>query len=139
MSFCFLPKISYLYPMTTHKHWVADILRSWATTFDIRYGVYKSNEEAEEDKVNAEAYDYINLLADKLLNDTCTIDDYENILFHLYQKFEGIIGVPQLHPYPKWDDNRVCHIRPHTKKKSEHIKLHFWLKASYVRDEILKK
>jgi hypothetical protein len=64
-----------------YKKWVDDILSSWADTFaEIPY-------DEDEDEQEDNAYDEILLLGVKLLNNTATEKDYENILFHLWQYF----------------------------------------------------
>jgi hypothetical protein len=64
-----------------YKKWVDEILSSWADTFaEIPYN-------DDEDEQEANAYDEILLLGVKLLNNTATEKDYENILFHLWQYF----------------------------------------------------
>lgn len=123
--------------MTTHKHWVAEVLRSWATTFNITLAGYLDDEEMEMEKGYEEAYNYVHLLADKLLNDTCTIDDYSNILFHLFQKFENDFAVSQLHSYPRWKGDKSCPIHPQEEFVSDYIKLRFWRNVKNVRDEAI--
>lgn len=73
--------------MNYHKNWIAYELRSWADTFNCATGeTYMSDEEKGQRDTDAETYDHIHSLADKLLADTCTKDDYEEILFHLWQQ-----------------------------------------------------
>lgn len=113
--------------MNYYKNWVACKLRSWADTYEHVIGSsFECDRDGEEQEVEAEAHYYVNELADKLLNDTCTIDDYSNILFHLYQKFYDVIDVPQLHPYPVWVNNKSCQINPQEEYVSEYIKFRFW-------------
>jgi hypothetical protein len=52
-----------------HINWVIDTLESWATTY-----------EDDDD-----GFHNIMGLSENLRNDNCTIDDYDEILFHLWQ------------------------------------------------------
>lgn len=59
-----------------HIGWVIGTLESWAST-------YQDEEEYEYDE--EQGYEYILELIEKLKNDTCTKEDYNDILFHLWQ------------------------------------------------------
>lgn len=63
-----------------HRGWVIDELENWAETFN---NDYKNNEEAMEEELKA--YHYIHSLIEKFSNNKCNKEDYENILFHLWQ------------------------------------------------------
>lgn len=63
-----------------YQSWIVDKLESWATTFD--YGESYDDEVREEGE---KAFDYIHHLISKFETGTCTKDDYENILFHIWQ------------------------------------------------------
>ena len=64
-----------------YKSWVIDELESWAETFNNNYPDHMEGAIEEEKK----GFDKIHSLIDKLSKDECTKDDYENILFHIWQ------------------------------------------------------
>jgi hypothetical protein len=61
---------------TTYRGWVANELREWADTFRD-----EDFEESEDD-----AYNDIMDLANRVEHGDCSQDDYENVMFHLWQK-----------------------------------------------------
>ncbi|MFB0946465.1 MAG: hypothetical protein ACI8WW_002945 [Oceanospirillaceae bacterium] len=63
-----------------HIAWVADELRRWAETW--HFHSYAHEESKEED----DAYYFVKNLALKLETDNCSKEDYDHILFHLWQK-----------------------------------------------------
>lgn len=68
-----------------YKNWIITELENWAETFNNNYPSYME-EVIKEEKI----YYLIHSLIDKLLNDKCSKDDYENILFHIWQiKYES--------------------------------------------------
>ncbi len=71
---------------TEYKSWILTELENWAETFNNNYPDYKEELIEEENK----SYKFIHSLIDKFSNDECSKDDYENILFHLWQiKYES--------------------------------------------------
>lgn len=64
-----------------YKVWIADELESWAETFNNNYPDHM--EKTIEDENNT--YDFIHTLIDNYLNNTCSKQDYEKILFHIWQ------------------------------------------------------
>lgn len=69
-----MPEI--LYPLNS-RDWIIDSLEDWAETFD-------SEDEEEEEN----AYDYIYALSNRYKNNSCSLKDYEEIIFHLWQKYD---------------------------------------------------
>jgi hypothetical protein len=67
--------------MNIYKDWIINELESWAETFNNDYPDYMEDKIEEENK----AYDFIHKLISKYKNNNCTQEDYENILFHLWQ------------------------------------------------------
>lgn len=65
-----------------YVEWIANELYSWAETWV--YGYYPDEETKKE---SDEAYYFVQGLALKLETDNCSKEDYDNILFHLWQKF----------------------------------------------------
>jgi endonuclease III-like uncharacterized protein len=65
----------------SYKTWILDELESWAETFNNIYPEYM--EQVIEDENNS--YNEIHSLIDKLNKDQCSKEDYENILFHIWQ------------------------------------------------------
>ena len=70
--------------MDPYKQWVIDRLTDWRETFED-----EALNEDEEDE-NEAGWKEIGILIDKFLVNKCTKKDYENILFHLYQKYYDI-------------------------------------------------
>ncbi len=64
-----------------YKSWLIYHLESWAETFNNIYPDSMGGIDDEE----AEAYDYIHLLIKRIRKNTCSKEDYEDILFHLWQ------------------------------------------------------
>ncbi|MGX1024340.1 hypothetical protein [Psychroflexus sp. MBR-150] len=64
-----------------YKSWIIDELESWAETFNNNYPDHMEEVIEDEDRSYAE----INSLIEKLSEDKCNKDDYENILFHIWQ------------------------------------------------------
>ena len=64
-----------------YKNWIIYELENWAETFSNNYPDNMEEVIEEEKKV----YDFIHSLIDKYSNDECSKDDYENILFHIWQ------------------------------------------------------
>lgn len=67
--------------MAAYKGWIIHELESWAETFNNHYPDHTEEVIAEEN----EAYDYIHFLIDKFTKNECSKEDYENILFHIWQ------------------------------------------------------
>ena len=67
--------------MEEYKNHIIDRLESWADTFNNNYPDYMEETIEEENKV----YEFIHELIIKYKNNKCTQEDYENILFHLWQ------------------------------------------------------
>ena len=67
--------------MDNYKNWVIDELESWKHTFNNQYPDHMEEIIENENKV----INNINKLITKLSNSECTKEDYENILFHLWQ------------------------------------------------------
>ena len=65
-----------------YKDWIIQELIDWAETFNNKYPDYM---EEIIDQENA-AYDSIQKLIGKLKDNTCSKKDYENIIFHMWQK-----------------------------------------------------
>ena len=59
------------------KDLISDHLYEWAETFD--------SEIDEDGEPSTESYDYVYSLAERLENNQCNEEDYENILFHISQ------------------------------------------------------
>lgn len=68
--------------MSEYKFWVIQELESWKQTWDIEYPEHM---EDDNEKM-VEGYNYIQSLIEKLSKDNCTKEDYEDILFQLWQK-----------------------------------------------------
>ncbi|MFK5889210.1 MAG: hypothetical protein QM486_00590 [Flavobacteriaceae bacterium] len=64
-----------------YKTWIIETLENWAETFNNYYPDHMEEIIEEEDK----AYNYIYSLINKINGDSCSKDDYDNILFHLWQ------------------------------------------------------
>ena len=64
-----------------YKNWIVDELESWMHTFNNNYPDHMEEVIEEEE----ESYNSILSLIDKYQNNNCTKEDYENILFHLWQ------------------------------------------------------
>ena len=67
--------------MNIYKDWIIEELESWKQTFNNEYPDHM--EEAIEN--DNKGYNTISNLIDKYSNSECTKEDYENILFHLWQ------------------------------------------------------
>lgn len=67
--------------MNNYQNWIIDELESWKQTFNNQYPDHM--EETIEDEDNA--FDKISNLITKFSNSNCSKEDYENILFHLWQ------------------------------------------------------
>lgn len=64
-----------------YKKWIISELENWAETFNNNYPDYM--EEVVEEENNG--YDFICSLIDKFSKNECSKEDYENILFHIWQ------------------------------------------------------
>lgn len=64
-----------------YKTWIINELENWAETFNNNYPDHMEDELEDEIKV----FDEIQSLIKKLTKDKCTKNEYENILFHLWQ------------------------------------------------------
>jgi siderophore synthetase component len=62
---------------TTYKEWVIHELKEWALTF--------IDERDDEGEATSESYDLIMKLVNNFEQNVCSSEDYENILFHLWQ------------------------------------------------------
>lgn len=71
-----------------YKDWVIQELIDWAETFNNKYPDYM---EEIIDQENA-AYDSIQKLIEKLKHNSCSKKDYDNILFHLWQKNHAVVN-----------------------------------------------
>lgn len=67
--------------MTIYKDWILEELKSWRQTFNNEYPDHMEDTIDYENK----GYTTISKLIDKYSNSECTKEDYENILFHLWQ------------------------------------------------------
>jgi hypothetical protein len=67
--------------MNVYQYWVVEELESWRQTFNNEYPNYMEDAIEHENS----AYKTISDLIDKYSNSECTKEDYENILFHLWQ------------------------------------------------------
>jgi siderophore synthetase component len=67
--------------MPIYKYWIIYELEIWAETFNNNYPDHMEEVIEEEKK----GYDYIHYLIDKFKKNECSKDDYENILFHIWQ------------------------------------------------------
>ena len=56
---------------------IVDVLYEWAETFDV--------EKDEDGEKTTKSYDIVWELAQRLELNKCTENDYENIVFHIYQ------------------------------------------------------
>ncbi len=72
-----------------YKDWVVQELIDWAETFNNKY---PDHMEEVIDQENA-VYDSIQKLIEKFKNDTCSKKEYNNILFHLWQKNHAIVSL----------------------------------------------
>ena len=61
----------------TKKGYIAEELHTWALTF-----IGELDDDGEE---TLEAYDYVFELAERLKNNQCSEEDYEDVLFHIWQ------------------------------------------------------
>lgn len=68
--------------MQEHINWIISKLEDWAESFN-NTAHPVSHYEDEED--NAEVYEELQKLIEKLKTDSCTKEDYDEILFHLWQ------------------------------------------------------
>lgn len=64
-----------------YKIWIVNELKNWAETFNNSYPEHM--EEEIEDEENG--FKYIHSLIENFSKDNCSKEDYENILFHLWQ------------------------------------------------------
>jgi len=72
--------------MNNYQNWIIDELESWKQTFNNQYPDHMEEVISEEKK----GYDEIQKLIEKISKNECSKDDYENILFHLWQiKYES--------------------------------------------------
>ncbi|HEX9828123.1 MAG TPA: hypothetical protein VGA80_16100 [Flavobacteriaceae bacterium] len=68
-----------------YKSWINDELKNWAETFNNSYPDHMEEVIEEEKK----SFDEIQTLIEKFSKNECSKDDYENILFHIWQiKYE---------------------------------------------------
>ena len=67
--------------LLVYKLWVISELESWAETFNNSYPEIM----IEENKHENETYEFIHNLIYKFSNNKCTKQDYEDILFHIWQ------------------------------------------------------
>ena len=67
--------------MDNYQNWVINELESWKHTFNNQYPDHMEETIENENK----AFDNINNLIIKLSKSECKKEDYENILFHLWQ------------------------------------------------------
>lgn len=67
--------------MNNYQNWIIDELESWKQTFNNQYPDHMEEVIDEEKK----GYDEIQTLIDKISKNECSKDDYENILFHIWQ------------------------------------------------------
>lgn len=65
-----------------YKDWIIQELIDWAETFNNKYPEYMEEIIDEE----TAAYDNIHKLIGRLKDNICSKKDYENIIFHLWQK-----------------------------------------------------
>lgn len=63
-----------------YKKWVIETLESWIETFDL--GNYECDCDAEE-----HTYEQLTELLERYVNNECDKEDYETIIFQLWQKF----------------------------------------------------
>ena len=68
--------------MNNYQNWIINELKSWKQTFNNQYPNHMEETIENENK----GYDKINDLITKFSNSDCTKEDYENILFHLWQR-----------------------------------------------------
>lgn len=66
------------------KEWLHKQMLDWAFTFQDIY--IDKDEYPEEYKENNASYKFVNSLAKKIKKGKLTVRDYEEIVFHLYQK-----------------------------------------------------
>jgi len=69
-----------------YKDWIIQELIDWAETFNNKYPDYM---EEIIDQENS-AYNSIQKLIEKLKGNSCSKKDYDNILFHLWQKSHAV-------------------------------------------------
>lgn len=67
--------------MNNYKTWIIDELEIWKQTFNNQYPDHLEQIILDEKK----SYDNIQSLIDKISENKCSKEDYENILFHLWQ------------------------------------------------------
>jgi hypothetical protein len=68
------------------KDLIISELKEWAETFNPENIIYNANTIDEEDELEMyQSYDFVKILAEKLENNNCNQEDYENILFHIDQ------------------------------------------------------
>jgi len=65
-----------------YKDWIIQELIDWAETFNNKYPDYMEEIIDEENAV----YKSIHKLVGKLKDNSCSKKDYENIIFHMWQK-----------------------------------------------------
>jgi thymidylate synthase len=64
------------------KGWVTEVLSDWADTFEDWTEEYGDGRDIDK---NQSGFDIIQKLIEKLENDTCSKEDYKEILFHMWQ------------------------------------------------------
>ncbi len=68
------------------KDLIISELKEWAETFNPENIIYNANTIDEEDELEMyQSYDFVKILVEKLENNNCNQEDYENILFHIDQ------------------------------------------------------
>ena len=67
--------------MKDYKLWILEELESWCHTFNTQYPEHMEEVIEQEDR----GYEYIQYLMLKYEEGKCEKEDYENILFHLWQ------------------------------------------------------
>lgn len=67
----------------SYRGWIMEELDSWSQTFNNSH-----SNSTDEEIVNWEnaSYEYIQSLIQKFSDNNCSENDYENILFHLWQQ-----------------------------------------------------
>ncbi len=64
-----------------YKSWIIERLENWAETFNNNYPDHLEEKIEEE----SNTYNSIKNLIDKYTNGNCTREEYENVLFHIWQ------------------------------------------------------
>lgn len=72
--------------MSEYKTWVVDKLESWAETFNNNYPEHMEDIIEEENQ----SYELIQNLVVKFLNNNCSKEEYEEILFHIWQSNQNL-------------------------------------------------